>query len=92
MNGIIAAKQSLLAKNAHLVVLFANVFAILLEVGPDEVLVALVALHLLLLLLLRLARRRRFLLNGEKRNKRDVQFSSTAVPPSLFLSFLSLDR
>ena len=52
-----------LAQNAHLVVLFANVLAVLLEVGPDEVLVALVALHLLLLVFLRLARRWRFLLN-----------------------------
>ena len=79
-----------LAKNAHLVVLFANVLAVLLEVGPDEVLVALVALHLLLLVFLRLARRRRFLLNWEKRNKRDVLFRPLCLP--LFLSFLSLDR
>ena len=41
--------MSFIGQNAHLVVLLANVFAVPLEVGPDEVLVALVALHLLLL-------------------------------------------
>ena len=85
--------MSFIGQNAHLVVLLANVFAVPLEVGPDEVLVALVALHLLLLhrlllvFLRRLFRRRgRFLRISEKRSKRRV----LSVPPPSF--YLSIDK